>query len=337
MRLKRCARLRLWFIALAAVFLPSWAHADDSPEERHERLQSLTEEENNDLVRKKRRFDSLSPDQQERLRQLHEQISTDAQAEQLRQTLVLYNEWLKTLTTDQRAELEGLSGEERIAKIREFKQHQEERNFRILNESELPPEDVREIMLWANNYIMRVQDEILAWMPPDYQRFARNADPQRRRRMIMNALAQRPPDKEVPLPNEDEIRSLMNRLSPDASRILKQETNLKKKIVLWFEQLGMARWMPPIGDEELRRFFQDQLSDEERKRLDHLPIEEQKNELRRMYVNSKLRQRGGRDGWSGLPANNDPRRPPLGKPEALRPIDRQPPLKDERFRPANRN
>jgi hypothetical protein len=56
-------------VGLAAV---AWA---DSHAERAQKLAKLTADEKEELLRKKERFDKLEPEEQERLRKLHESLS----------------------------------------------------------------------------------------------------------------------------------------------------------------------------------------------------------------------------------------------------------------------
>jgi hypothetical protein len=278
--MRRNRRGLLWIAVIGVIpFLA--AGPDESLWQRRERIENMSAEEISELVRKKKRFESLSPEQQRRLRQLHHQISRDPRAEQLRQTLVHYHEWLKTLTPAQQAGLQGLPPVQRIARIKELR---EERHFRILSDTKLSPDDAQQVIFWAGRYVMRHQDLILSWMPLEFQRRVHETDdPQQRRRMVFVALARRGPDQKLPLPEPNEIKMLMNRLSPGARELFTNEPQMTHKIMRWLDELSTTRRMPPVKDEELRRFFSEVLSDEERQRLDLLPGTEKKFELTRMY------------------------------------------------------
>ena len=65
----------------------------------------MSSDERNDLREKYDKFEALSPDEQDQLRRLHEQLESDPQGDKLRRLLLRYHEWLKTLTPGERADL----------------------------------------------------------------------------------------------------------------------------------------------------------------------------------------------------------------------------------------
>ena len=91
---------------------------DESLGQRRARVNQLTADEKLELQRKQERFESLPIAERERLRQLHVQLESRPDSEQLLQVLRRYDQWLGSLQSGQRAKLLALpprSGSSRSA------------------------------------------------------------------------------------------------------------------------------------------------------------------------------------------------------------------------------
>jgi len=116
--------LPVLFAALcAAAIAPVWAD-DDYPERRAE-IASLTRDQQKELLDNQERFQSLDTDEQQKLRELHGELETHEQRDELKAVMHAYCDWVRTLSPLQRAELAGLAPEERIAKVKEYMEHQQ--------------------------------------------------------------------------------------------------------------------------------------------------------------------------------------------------------------------
>jgi len=115
--------------------------AEETMHERRAQLEQMTDAEKTRLLQKKRRFDELSSQEQDRLRQLYQDLSADPQCERLRGVLERYSEWLKTLTPVERAEIAKLSAEQRLARVRKLIDAQDARRFRMMFQGQLSPGD----------------------------------------------------------------------------------------------------------------------------------------------------------------------------------------------------
>ena len=65
----------------------------------------MTPDQKQELRRKKFRFDELSAEEQQHLRELHHSIVTDPNAEELVDTVTRYNRWLANLDASERSDL----------------------------------------------------------------------------------------------------------------------------------------------------------------------------------------------------------------------------------------
>ncbi len=278
---------------------------DSSAPKGTEHAVSLTTEDRTELLRLKKRFDKLSEGERERLRKLHQQITRDPKSEQLRRTLQRYNQWLQTLDPVLQAELQGLSSKERIARIRELRKRDEERITPEIEGLELPRSDLVKIRSWMMSiYLASNQAEIISWMPPQFQKMYRGTKDSKRRRFLLHAaLALRPNHRELPLPEPAESSVLMRRLSPQGREVLGSESDLKPKLARWFERTLLLRQQSEVSERALRKFYEKNLSDEQRQQLDDLPLEEHKRRLKRLYLihfvmrraQVATNQEGGRD------------------------------------------
>ena len=151
------------------------ATADDSQSPR-ERVASMTDAEKEALRRKQERFEQLDPARQEELRQLHRRLERTPGADRLRQVMARYDEWLKTLSPGQRADLLELPPADRIARIKEIQQQQESRRVREITAQQIEPEDVRVLFTWVYEFVGRHEAEVLAQIPPPFRQRVEQID-----------------------------------------------------------------------------------------------------------------------------------------------------------------
>ncbi|GAG41333.1 unnamed protein product, partial [marine sediment metagenome] len=93
---------------------------------RRERVVQMAAAEKVQLHRLWERFQSLSPAEQEKLRQFEREIAEDEHAAELRDIMRRYYQWCKTLPAYQRLELLELPAKERVAHIRKIKRQTED-------------------------------------------------------------------------------------------------------------------------------------------------------------------------------------------------------------------
>lgn len=284
-------------VAGSVLFSVSQSLADEL-DDRLKKLTTMSAEEKDALIRKKERFDRLSAPEQQRMRTLHEAIENHQEGNRLKAVLTRYNEWLKTLPTADRTRLLGLPADERIKQIKLLQQQQVQKNYGLLGENQTPPGDLGKLFRWANAYVRRHEREILAGLPQQYREQYLRADPRRRQRMLLFAaiglMGRRRSGQRMPQPTAEEMEQLNDALSPQAKKILEHESDAARRIILvqrWLQVALLARLAPPISIDELQRFFNDDLNDTERERLDQLSPDQRQRQLRRLYY---MRNRPGR-------------------------------------------
>lgn len=282
---------------------------EESIEARRERLSTLSAEEREELRAKKERFDRMPPDEQGKIREFHERISSAPDHERLVGVMDRYNEWLKTLSPGQRADLLAMPADKRIEEIRKIRRTQEDSRLKQLA-STITSDDAKAIFNWLGEFVERNRDALVSQMSPEKKLFFEESanDPARRRRMLMGQLfwSSSSANGEVGLkPTKDDVDRLAGSLSPGARKALDQLNDNPRKLTLIREWVGLAiagRVMPEVDEKELEQFYQS-LTQSQRDNLDRLPRDQMYQELKRQYVYHKIRHREG-DSGKGTPFFN---------------------------------
>jgi hypothetical protein len=281
-----------------------WSHSAvhaETAADRAAEIESLSPEQKEELLRKKERFDSLPPGEQQRLRELHQSLSSAPNGPLLSKTLDRYCEWLKTLTSAQRAELHDLSADKRVERIKELLKQQEHTRFQDYA-GKLPDEDREAINRWLEDFVTRNQEAIVGAFSFDMRRrFHEAPDEEARRRLLMMGLQFRRPDSQMPVPAREDLDTLLASLSPATRKKLEEAKTPDEKLTRTRDLVRAAmfsRMFPPVTDEELRKYYTS-LPTESREKLEGLDPEQTSRELRRMYYAEKFRDRGGP--WGGGP------------------------------------
>jgi hypothetical protein len=283
-------------IAVGLYLRSARAAAEPLPQ-RQAAVLALSPAESDQLRQQHARFFSLSSDDQLRLRALHEQLDAADDGEELRQTLRRYHDWLKTLQPADRAELIELADkpDRRLARVEELQS--------------LSAEDQRVVRDWLRDCLKaRVPERILSqWNEGSLLFFARQL------------LAERGPGRGGwPGPGfttltEADLQKLAGQLSPLRREALQREKSLSGKrrvISAWLQRTrGPGEIRPPATTEdELVRHFAETMSEEDRRRLVALPLEERNRQLRDDYFRSRFGDREKRPG-GGPPGSGKPTRP----------------------------
>lgn len=293
----------------AEVATVSTSSRPKNPDEAARRIENLKPEEKTRLIQKNERFTALSPQEQERLRRLHEQLEDAPRAGRLLTVLDRYSRWLKTLSAAQQSELMGLPIDERLARIREIQQQQIQSQFWDLA-WQLEKDDLRTIDAWMEDFVARRQEEILTKIDPGAATWVLSEPDgrSRRGRLVWSVFApwggQRPIEFSESM--YEDFRLLAERLSPTLQHqlTLQRTDEDRRKLILTCARFALySRFAPPTPkDEELSRFYATKLPPEERERIEKLEPQQMKRELTKLY-HRRLRDGGWRPPGSVAPAN----------------------------------
>jgi hypothetical protein len=284
------------FLCLGFWLSASSSIAQESLAARREKVESLSLNEQQQLLRNLERFNELPEAEQKRLRVLHQQIEKDANSTKLSMTLARYTEWLKDLPEGQRAELASLDSDARIEQIRRIfeREHQEQEGGRrkFMGGEPLPREDMQTMVRWFGKVVWEHREELLAKLPPKQRADYKNLDEFAQRRRLLFHAANQWQGKPLPVKPE-EIESLKRSLSSGTQdRLAKAKPELQDELLREFlrqsvmSRMGsfqMRRSLAMASPDELDRFFEFELSKEDRERLSGLPQEEMRKELQFLY------------------------------------------------------
>lgn len=275
----------------SAVPAPPPAVTEENLETRRERVRQMSARDQAELLRKHERFDRLSPAEQQRMRDLHEELSHDPRAPQLLQTLASYSAWLQTLTAAERAELLGMDPQARVDHIRQLQQEQRRDEARRLGipQVTIPVEDAKIVLEWIEAYLQRSRPHFEQRVPQLAERLQQTTDRKRQHLMLSFALAQSLNDPEAIPPIEiGEMATLAERLTETHRKQLLAATTPKDQIelILKWCRAAFLRQFEPTGD-ELEKFYRESLTAEDREWLDAMPRQRFQQTLRSLYFRDR--------------------------------------------------
>lgn len=338
-----------WLAALAAC-AAAWGSADETLEQRRARIEHLTPEARRQLLEDLQRFQSLSPEEQDKLRRLHKDFQARPDREELGRVMKAYYDWVSDLPDFDRAELARLSPAERVAKVIELQRQQQQRGFRgrpggffshggFGGKAGLPnvsPEDLEAVRKWILRYAVERRGELAAALPPEArekweakfeQALGESPDDEKSIWGMLIRWHLANPKHDLPLSDAD-LASLQAALSEPARRQLQSRPADQRRDIVqkWmrgavaFHFFAHQREIPDLATpEQLANFFENELEPEKRDRVINRPNEESQWWLRFYYFQSKMPEfewpygdRTGRPFSRGGPGG--PRQPGPGGP-----------------------
>jgi hypothetical protein len=272
------------------------AGGDHSLIDRRKRLDALSTDQKDELHRKYERFVRLPADEQQRLRKLAAAVDDDGERALLETTLARYQHWLEQLPGVERAELIAMESAQRLQRIKRMRRDEGRR---------LSAEDLQQFVGWFTDIVPKLLP------PPEreaVQRELSRASEEERPAIVRRALAKlrppvnagrpstmprRPPGK-GPLVDPQALAQLGERLSPHGQQMLSEaHSDVERRTLVWswvnqaFAQPHAGRGnllsLPEVDEDELRSFFQHDLSPEQRAQLLNLPADQMRRQLLLRY------------------------------------------------------
>ncbi len=288
---------KLTLMLFAATLLAAKSVQADPP--TRESIEARSPEEKKALLEKKVRFDSLPAEEQNRLRELNTAITSSDHGHQLNSTLDRYHEWLKSLSTKQRADLLELPADKRIERIKELKIEQERARLRDLGGKQLPEIDIDAIFNWLDAFMKQHEDKYLERLPEDYRKKLLDQEEVSRRRSLMRGIIMRGPRNDFPMPMREDFDRLVPTLSAATRAALESAKTAEEKQQVarqWIFSAMISKVLPAASEEDLRKVF-NELPSDQRERLERKTPEEVKRELTWRF---HWKQWPGREGgWRG--------------------------------------
>lgn len=287
----------LLFMALCAASLP--LRADDLLKARLRRIEGMSSEAKAELLQKQKRFDDLATQEQERLRKLHAEVEARPDRDELVNVMKNYHDWLRTLTTNQRAILRAKPDEEqRVAYIKQIVAEQQRAAWRKLAE-QASPGDLDVVFNWLKEFVQRNREKLA---PGELGKRLAELDEDRQTLVLIHLMyASRFPG--ALRPGREDVEALLPQLSKAAQDFFKATDDLPRRyqlIAIWSRAAWWSKAFPNVTTEQLASFF-DKLPAEEQDRLQLLPPAERASEERLLYARANFLRRGelGDYPWGG--------------------------------------
>ena len=307
---------------------------DENMAARRQRVESMSLDAKEQLLRTVDRFAGLTPAEQQRVRRLHDDLQNDPDAPRLRAIMHAYYEWLKSLPSLTWADLSEGQPNERIALVKKRLKEEQQR------EGDRRPDakDMAALRTWMDDCATRHEADFVKFLTNEQERkrFSESGKPFRhqmvfgylwRQWLIPNSA------KLPPMMTDKDLSRLREKLSPETRKQLEDKTPVEQwRLAAGWMRQGLRRAFEarrPHGplsqsdDERLADFFEKGLTDEQRDRLLSMPGEEMQWELQRLFMmrNRPLDGPGRRNrrpgdpewpgpGWPGPGWPGPPRVPP---------------------------
>lgn len=291
-------------VIAGSLLLPVALRADESPEERAARLERMSPSKKEELARKKARFDKLSPEEQARLKKLCNQIKSRPDADELESVMSRYHEWLKTLSSNELAELRDLPEEERLDYIKRVKKQQQQKEF-LQIAREASPEDLETVFEWLKDFVYGRREQLLRSLHGDFGRRVASMDEKDRQTLVLIHIVVNQPPHSPLRPGKDDVEELIPRLSPPLQRVFNESPDVFTRIQMvsiWSWGALWSKSFPEVTGDKLASYF-GKLPARERDRLEKLPAKDRELELKKLYYRDNFfkrmgveeRRRGSRD------------------------------------------
>ena len=234
-------------------------------ENRREWLRHRTREEKTALRSKYNRCDSLTPEKREDLRELHLELVSANDSDQLLDTMFHYQGWLQDLPPSRKYQLRDMAREQRVHEIvREVQQRGHGASMELT----------------ADQYVA-VARKIRARMPVVRARTQKDLSQRNKERLAGIEGRKR---QTYLLGLRDELRKIMAEILSDQQQSqFQQLSNLEQEALLrgWLQS---AWGHGEVTQKELEEYFANELDPAEREKLLALPRDQMQRRLRRLYL-----------------------------------------------------
>ncbi len=264
----RFERKLLACLAIAAVLAASLG-AVETLSQRRRRVEEMSAEQRDELFSSEKEFRALSPQDQQRIRDLHDQIESAPDRDKLRATMNRYCKWFETQPPFRRAKLldRKRSTKDRIATVKEFLSKPIAPGYDI----HLDDKNRRVLAGWLKRYSAeheaRFMDGLAQGSHPGIAKLPPDRQPAAMRENLLRRWQMGGPNGQPPI-SENEKARLLAGLSPELRSKLEARKPGEQAQIL-------AEWLREAAsyelDEQLVDYFENSISDEERDRLMSLP------------------------------------------------------------------
>jgi hypothetical protein len=286
--------------------------SDDTIQNRNDRISRMTDQQREELFRKQEKFQALPIDQQNKLREFHELLSSHEDKDKLVEVLVSYFEWLKILGGGQQADVLDMPLNRRLEEIEKITSQQAAEFFGFIGSTKLPLEDAKYFYRWyvlsirfhARKIRTRIESVLMdlsesEGLTPQGGVISRiKSGPIEQ--LVEFLIRRSPEDRDfigrLLCRNTDQesigIDYLRSVVSDESKAIIdspdRSDRDRRELILKWIEAANQARF--PIKMSSLKSFYRE-LPDEVRDGLNNLDPDNWHDELTRMYWKENIDDR----------------------------------------------
>ena len=284
---------------------------------REDRVKSMSAVELEELRNKLKRYELLSPEDRSKVETLHRQLQSHEQKDELTSVMIAYYKWLLTLKEEERRSIQTASQSERLAVIKQIRREKQYELFMITENTTLSKEDIQQIFDWAREFAFNNGEQAYSRLEAlsdnkdvrefleTRERFLRRSNEERRselkRRIGQSTLLflnQINSNEVIQLITEDDLAQLVSRFSVEARAVLEAEhiEDQQDMVRGWMINAIKVSRNPNrynFTQEEMHKFYNEQLTPKEREQLDKLSEDEFTRELRakmRRHLQSRDRE-----------------------------------------------
>lgn len=290
-----------------------WGSDKTTAAESHGTLKKYLDTASKDLIARlktnRERFDLLTTDQQQKLNRLYTDIQRHNDHERLLETLELYQRWLQSLDEHERKNiLNQNTAEQRTNRIANIRQAKPFTKFG------LPEEDVPLFRIWLERMLYSTTG-VIKFKYENADRMGLVRYPVVNAEVDDNSLSDEQIYKKygqmlvalgetegIPLTDvyggkskDAFLAQLKSVLTPEGVAAIEQDTNAEEVefVFKWIKAALEAEWQPMAI--QLKKFFDEELTERERSELDRYPPEQRKQILRQKFErHSNINSRPGR-------------------------------------------
>ena len=302
----RDAKKLLGMLAAGGLLFASLG-AVETLSQRRRQVEEMPAEKRKDLFRCEQQFRALTPQEQQRIRDLHDQIENDPDREKLRATMDRYCKWFETQPLLLRDKLLDKKNtlKERVATVKELvKKQGPTKNLRLDDKNR------RVLAAWLERYLAEHESRFIEGLAQGpLSGFAR-LSPDRQRAALRQNLLRRwqtgGPNGQPPIADDEKARLLAG-LSPELrSKLEAKKPGEQARIIAEWLRETASREIEASHelDEQLADFFEKTLTDQQRDQLMSLPGDEMYESLSKQYLAYLMKQsksdeppRGNRSFW----------------------------------------
>ncbi len=273
---------RLLMAIVAGVVLAASLGAVETFSQRRRRVEKMSAEQREALFRSEQLFHDLLPQDQQRIRDLHDQIESDPDRDKLLATMNRYSKWFETQPAFRRAKLldKKATLKDRLATIEQF--------LKIVKtpgpstDIHLDNKNRRFLAAWLDSYTMEHEARFIEGMShanPEFAKLPKDQQQAVLRENLLRRWQSADPKGEMHIAGHERDRLLAG-LSPELrAKLEAKEPHERDRIVTgWLRETASHEL-----DEQLADFFEKTIDYEERDRLMSLPGDEMYKSLGEQY------------------------------------------------------